>query len=257
MSNQIIPFEFKGAEVRVITIDNEPWFVLADLCAVLDIANPRNVAARIDVEMKGVHPVDTPGGKQNMLLVSEAGMYEVVIRSDKPEAAAFRRWITGTVLPEIRKTGSYGAPAALPQGPELLAHAVLAANQMIAEKDATIAELAPKADYVDTFVADDDLRLLRNIAKSLGMTEKELRADLVGRSWIYEERSSRWSEKQQEKVGTVRYSAYSHKSAYFTPVPVHDAPRFKGEVMHTLKVTPQGAIAIARLYGKHLQAVAS
>jgi len=89
----------------------EVGFVLADLCTAVAIANPRNVAARLDDDQKGVRPVDTLGGTQQMTVVSEAGMYEVVLRSDKPEAVAFRRWITGTVLPEIRKTGQYGAVA--------------------------------------------------------------------------------------------------------------------------------------------------
>lgn len=121
--------------------------------------------------------------------------------------------------------------------------------------EARVAELEPKADYVDTFVADEDLRILRNVAKSLGMQEAVLRADLLERKWIYQEKSSRWSDKEQKKVPHDRYSAYADKTRYFTPVPTHDAPRFRGEVMHTLKVTPQGAVAIARLYGKHLQIV--
>lgn len=137
-----------------------------------------------------------------------------------------------------------------PKGAELLALAVIEAQTMIAAKDQKIAELAPKADYVDTFVADEDLRILRNVAKSLGMQEAQLRADLVERKWIFHEKSTRWSEKEQKKVPHDRYSAYADKTRYFTPVPAHDAPRFRGEVMHTLKVTPQGAVAIARLYGQ-------
>lgn len=113
----------------------------------------------------------------------------------------------------------------------------------------------PKVEYVDTFVADSDLRLLRNVAKSLGMAEGELRADLLARKWIYAETITRWSETKQCKEPVTRYSPYSHKAEYFEPVPNHLAPRFKGEVMHTLKITPAGAVAIARLYGKHLQAV--
>lgn len=84
--------------------------MLADLCAVLDIANPRNASARLAPDMKGVRPMDTPGGSQNLTVVSEAGMYEVVIRSDKPDAVRFRRWITSDVLPTIRKTEAHGAP---------------------------------------------------------------------------------------------------------------------------------------------------
>lgn len=124
-----------------------------------------------------------------------------------------------------------------------------------AQLEAKVAEDAPKVDYVETFVADDDLRLIRNVAKSLGMGEQQLRTDLIARKWIYEEKSTRWSEKEQKKVPHNRYSAYADKTRYFTPVPAHDAPRFRGEVMHTLKVTPDGAVAIARLYGRHLQAV--
>lgn len=138
---------------------------------------------------------------------------------------------------------------ALPQGQELLALAVVEAQAMLAAKDERIAELAPKADYVDTFVADGDLRLLRNVAKSVGVAERQLRNDLLERKWIYAEKTTRWSEREQAVVPVTRYSAYSHKGDYFSPVPNHEAPRFKGELMHTLKITPQGALAIARMYG--------
>ena len=128
-----------------------------------------------------------------------------------------------------------------------------------AEKNTELAQKIivdePKVEYVDTFVADGDLRLLRNVAKSLGVTEGELRAELLARKWIYAETITRWSETKQCKEPVTRYSPYSEKARYFEPVPNHLAPRFKGEVMHTLKITPAGAVAIARLYGKHLQAV--
>lgn len=113
----------------------------------------------------------------------------------------------------------------------------------------------PKVEYVDTYVADNDLRLLRNVAKQIGVTESELRVRLIHQKWIYAEHMTRWSESKQEKETVTRYSPYAHKAQYFQPVPNHLAPRFKGEVMHTLKVTPAGATAIARLYGKHLVAV--
>lgn len=113
----------------------------------------------------------------------------------------------------------------------------------------------PKVEYVDTYVADSDLRILRNVAKSIDMAEGVLRADLLERKWIYAEHTTRWSETKQAKETITRYSPYSHKAQYFEPVPNHLAPRFKGEVMHTLKITPAGATAIARLYGKHLSLV--
>lgn len=107
MTSLIHPFTYNAQPVRVVTIDGEPWFVLADLCKVLDLAKPSRVAMRIADDMKGAHLMSTLGGDQEMTIVSEAGMYEVVIRSDKPEAVAFRRWVTSEVLPSIRKHGGY------------------------------------------------------------------------------------------------------------------------------------------------------
>ena len=121
---------------------------------------------------------------------------------------------------------------------------------MLEAKDRKIAELAPRAEYVDTFVADDDLRIFRNVAKSLGVTEMTLRHALIEHKWIYVERSSRWSNSQGKKIMHYRYSPYAHTARYFAPVPNHEAPRFKGEVDHTLKITPAGAVAIARVLAK-------
>ncbi|MEV8166179.1 Bro-N domain-containing protein [Rothia kristinae] len=101
-------FKYQDTTVRTITEDDQPWFVLADLCKVLGVRNARDVAARLDDDQKGVGQIDTPGGKQSMTIVNESGMYDVVLRSEKPEARPFRRWVTSEVLPTIRKTGSYG-----------------------------------------------------------------------------------------------------------------------------------------------------
>lgn len=112
MTDSILPFTYESQTVRVIEIDGEPWFVLADLCKVLDIGNPRMVAQRLDSESVSTADVlDARGVSHPTNVVNEAGMYEVVFISRKPEAKAFKRWVTGTVLPQIRKTGSYGTPA--------------------------------------------------------------------------------------------------------------------------------------------------
>lgn len=148
------------------------------------------------------------------------------------------------------------APAfTLPQSFSEALRELAASVETNAALEAKVEADSPKVDYVDTYVADGDLRLVRNVAKSIDMTEGELRVDLLARKWIYAEHMTRWSDTKQEKETVTRYSAYSHKAGYFYPQPNHTAPRFKGEVMHTLKVTPQGAVAIARLYGKHLQIV--
>jgi prophage antirepressor-like protein len=105
-------FTYTGQQVNIVLIDNEPWFVANDIAAVLDLGNVRSSLALLDDDERGVHTVDTLGGQQSLTIVSEAGLYSLILRSRKPEAKAFKRWITHDVLPAIRKTGSYSAPVA-------------------------------------------------------------------------------------------------------------------------------------------------
>lgn len=84
-----------------------PWFVLADVCAVLELAEPHRVASRLEEDEKGVHTVDTPGGAQTVVVISESGLWSLVLTSRKPEARAFKKWLTGTVIPSLRKHGGY------------------------------------------------------------------------------------------------------------------------------------------------------
>lgn len=185
-----MPFTYRATQIRVVLIDGEPWFVLADLCRVLEIANVGNVAARMDaVNIRQADVENSRGQVRQTLVVSEPGMYEVVIRSDKPEAVEFRRWITSDVLPTIRKTGSYNTVPAL-TGPELLAHAVIEAQAMIAARDERIAELEPKAEVADKFLnATGDLSV-KDAAQALTRAgiktgAGRLFGDLERRGWIY------------------------------------------------------------------------
>ncbi len=105
--NELKVFNYQDNEVRTVEINGEPWFVLKDVCAVLGIGNSRMVFDRLDSDEKGVSQIDTPGGLQNVNIVNESGLYNVLLRSDKPEAKPLRKWVTSEVLPSIRKTGSY------------------------------------------------------------------------------------------------------------------------------------------------------
>lgn len=100
-----------GIQLRMAGTADEPLFCLNDVCQVLGIANARNVAERLDPDEKGVCLADTPGGAQEMTYVTEAGLYTVLLRSDKPAAKPFRQWVTREVIPCIRKHGCYPAPA--------------------------------------------------------------------------------------------------------------------------------------------------
>ncbi len=97
--------------IRVIDQGGEPWFVAADVCRALEIQNHRDVFSRLDDDEKGVALIDTLGGQQKMSTVNEPGLYSLVLGSRKPEAKAFKRWITHEVVPAIRKHGAYMTPA--------------------------------------------------------------------------------------------------------------------------------------------------
>lgn len=100
-------FNFNGRRVRAVVKDGEPWFIAADVCAVLEHTNPTKAVLRLDDDEKGLITIQALRGQQEVNVVSESGVYFLILTSRKPEARAFRRWVTGEVLPAIRKTGRY------------------------------------------------------------------------------------------------------------------------------------------------------
>ncbi|UOK17169.1 antirepressor [Bordetella phage vB_BaM-IFTN3] len=90
--------------------DGEPWFVCTDVASALGYLTAKDAARHLDDDEKGRHIVPTPGGDQNVTIINESGLYALVLRSRKPEARKFAKWVTSEVLPTIRKTGSYGTP---------------------------------------------------------------------------------------------------------------------------------------------------
>lgn len=110
MSNIQI-FNYQSNEVRTVEMDGEPWFVLKDVCTVLGISHITDTAKRMDEDEVGqTEVIDSMGRKQSTYIINESGLYNVILRSDKPEAKPFRKWVTSEVLPQIRKTGSYMLP---------------------------------------------------------------------------------------------------------------------------------------------------
>lgn len=158
-------FEYQNSKVRTVDMDGEAWFVLKDVCAVLGISNNRMAADRLDDDEKGVSLIDTLGGKQEMVIVNESGLYHIILRSDKPEAAPFRRWVTNDVLPTIRKTGSYNAPQLTRS--QLLATALIAAHEELEEKDKQIETMKPKVLFADAVSASKKSILVGELAKLL------------------------------------------------------------------------------------------
>ncbi len=123
----VIPFAFDDRLIRVVIRSGEPWFVLADVCRVLDINQPHHAAARLDDDEKatvdtrdidtGINGCKIDARVQQITIISESGLYALVMTSRKPEAKRFRKWVTAEVLPSLRKTGSYSMPGALPPSP--------------------------------------------------------------------------------------------------------------------------------------------
>ena len=107
--------------VRVVEKDGDPWFVAKDVCDCLEVGNSRDAVATLDEDEKGVATIDTLGGAQEMATISESGLYSLILRSRKPEAKTFKRWIVREVLPSIRKTGSYGNGILMPNFTDPLA----------------------------------------------------------------------------------------------------------------------------------------
>jgi len=101
---------FKGQEVRVIVIEGEPWFVAKDVASVLDHSNPSVLLKSLDDDEKGVSNVYTLGGEQEMAIINRSGLYHAILKSRKPQAQLFRKWVTAELLPSIEQTGAYALP---------------------------------------------------------------------------------------------------------------------------------------------------
>ena len=166
MDNKLMTFENAAfGKIRTITIDGEPWFVAVDVCKALQIANSRDALTRIDDDEKGVVLTDTLGGKQEVTIVNEPGLYTLVLSSRKPEAKAFKRWITHEVIPAIRKYGGYMTKSLL--------------EQVLENPN------KPKADYYDAFIHPESCTNIRATAKELKVPEKMFTAFLIRKRYLY------------------------------------------------------------------------
>lgn len=196
--NKLQIFNYNTHLVRTVERDGEPWFVLKDVCEVLGISNSRAAADRLDDDEKGVSLIDTLGGTQNLTVINESGLYNVILRSDKPEAKPFRRWVTSEVLPSIRRTGGYIQGQETLSPAELMAKALMVAQKTLSEREARISELTvenqrllPRAEYFDQLVDRNLLTNLRDTAKQLKIKEKAFIAFLTEHKYLYRDRNGK------------------------------------------------------------------
>ncbi|UUE23847.1 phage antirepressor KilAC domain-containing protein [Rhodococcus qingshengii] len=222
-------FSYGQDRIRTSEENGEPWFVAQDILEILDLN--RSSLASLDDEEKGVHTMDTLGGRQKVATINESGLYSLILRSRKPEAKAFKRWITGTVLPTIRKTGAYSTAPAL-TGPALMAAALIEAQSTLAAKDAVIAELEPKAELAENYLtASVGSRLVGEAAKILGMKEKQLRAFLLAEKLIFVKHAT---------CGNVLYDHYSDFAPHFEARETVVNHTWGSCNHYTLRITPRG-----------------
>lgn len=208
INNEIKIFQNeKFGAVRTVMQNGEPWFVLKDACAALNISNHKMAAQRLDKdEVSLADLIDTMGRMQKTTIINESGLYSLTLRSDKPEAKEFKRWITHDVIPMIRKTGGYVANEDLfldtyfPGLPENVSFVFKTTLQELRKANQKVAELQPKADYLEKILQSNEALTITRIAKDYGKSAMKMNEMLHERK-IQFKSGDQW----------VLYQKYSNK----------------------------------------------
>ena len=270
--NEIQIFNFQGSAVRVVNVNNEPWFIAQDVCGALELAtnhipeildgdeissiDPNLLNLDIGIgrvlnehtigkNIKTVVPEAGKGGKP-LTLINESGLYSLVLRSRKPEAKALKKWVTSEVLPAIRRNGGYIAATGTETPEELYARAMsslkaaLDRQKAIAAEQAEQLELqAPDVEYTRNVLASDGLHTVNAVAVHLGISAIRLNKFLIAENWIY-------------RQGGVYYPATRIREKGYCDFHVVPYLNSQGDRMtrEHLKWTESGRRAIIELWNK-------
>lgn len=260
MSNQLQIFNYNSKQVRTIIKDNEPWFVAKDVCEILEI-NPseavkgrkdRNFEDGLDVDeyKDDIDIVDSIGRRQKALAVNEAGLYSLILKSRKPEAKQFKRWITHEVIPSIRKYGLYATPDTVEkilENPDYMIEILQKykeEKQKRLEAENRLKEQEPLVLFADTCLKSKDnilVRELAKIAKDEGIEIGEKRLYNKLRSW-----------KIIMSNSTEPYQQYVDKGYFVVEEKPIDTP-YGVKLTRTTKVTPKGQVYIIERLKKEFQ----
>lgn len=254
--NELQIFQNKAfGEVRVVIRQGEPWFVARDVCECLEL-DLASGARGLDDDEKGLHTVQTPGGSQEMSIVSEPGLYSLILRSRKPEAKAFKRWITHQVIPTLRKTGGYMLAKADDTPEAIMARAVLVAQDTIkrleskaVELEARMEEVRPKVIFAESIEVAKTSILVGEMAKLI----KQATGYDIGQNRFFE-----W----------LRNRGYLHKDGSQTNMPtqrsmdagwmeIKEGTRIgssgESHITRTPKITGKGQIYFINLFKKMVE----
>lgn len=242
--NELSIFNYGKTEVRTVQVNSEPWFVAKDVAEALGYKwNGNKTIGHIPEEWRGVESVSTPTGNQELIIVSEQGLYFFLGRSDKKAALPMQKWVAGEVLPSIRRNGNYGSPQPINlDDPSFLRQALLTYTEKVIELEATVAEQQPKVEALERIACADGLMCITDAAKTLGIRPKDLFAWMSARQWIYKRAgNSAWIAYQnrlqqgllEHKISMVRYSDGSE------------------QMRERVMVTAKGLSRIAEIFSVH------
>lgn len=254
MSNDIVQV-FDNAEfgaLRVVKDESgEPWFVARDVCDALSLGNASQACRSLENDEKGITIGDTPGGSQQLTIVSEAGFYRLVIKSRTPEAKRFQRWVTHEVLPAIRKDGGYMVAKADETPEQTMARAVLIAQATIERQNKQIEEMRPKAVFADAVSVSKSTILVGDLAKILRQNGFEVGANrlfglLREQGYLCKQKGAMWNMPTQRSMElglfVVKETTITHSDGH-------------SSINKTPKVTGKGQIYFINRFCKANQAV--
>lgn len=251
--SEMIPFTYEGTPMRTVVVESEPWFVSMDALDILGLH--RSSLTALDDDEKGVHTVDTLGGVQRVGIISEPGLYSLILRSRKPEAKAFKRWITHEVLPSIRKRGGYLTPEAAAEAltdPDFI---IRLATDLKAEraKRAQLEEARkaerPKVLFADSVATSDSTILVGDLAKILkgngaDIGANRLFARLREDGFLIKRRGTDWNMPTQRSMELglfkVKEGTHIHSDGHVT-------------ISKTPKVTGKGQTYLVNHYLKEME----
>lgn len=234
MNKEIIPFDFNNNEVRVINQDGEPWFVAADVCRILEIKNTTQALGRLDADEKSMLNIGLSGGATNA--VNESGLYTLVLASRKPEAKAFKRWVTHEVIPSIRRHGGYMAGQDHMTPEEMALASMRWLQSKVDEQARQLEAQAPKVMFADSVASSKTSILVGELAKILKgngveIGQNRLFAWLRDNGYLIKQRGEAWNSPTQYAMNLGLFEVKES---------THQQPDGTVRITRTTKVTGKG-----------------
>ncbi len=220
------------------------------MCDVLDISKYRDAVSKLDDDERGSVKVDTPGGEQEMTAINESGLYTLVLRSNKPNAKAFRKWVTGTVLPSIRKTGFYATPDTAQKiinDPDTFIKVLqeLKAQQERAQAlEAKITQDRPKVIFAEAVDASNDSILVGNLAKILRQNSVNIGQNRLF-AWL---RDNGYLIKKRGALHNMPTQSSMERGYFEVKTSIVQNPDGSTRITRTTKVTGKGQVYFVNLF---------